>query len=117
MQPTTLCNLDCTYCYLPHRAHDRRMALAVAAPLGCQGRAPEEGSAPAVNPLAPSGQTVVLRGTASSSSATPGALTVSLMSSPPVATSVAADGSFTLTDLPSGPSALCVHVHQYAVAS
>ena len=20
MQPTTLCNLDCTYCYLPHRA-------------------------------------------------------------------------------------------------
>jgi uncharacterized protein len=30
MQPTTLCNLDCSYCYLPHRAHDRRMAPAVA---------------------------------------------------------------------------------------
>ncbi len=30
MQPTTLCNLDCSYCYLPHRAHDRRMAPPVA---------------------------------------------------------------------------------------
>lgn len=30
MQPTTLCNLDCTYCYLPHRAADRRMSPAVA---------------------------------------------------------------------------------------
>ncbi|HET8662426.1 MAG TPA: cyclophane-forming radical SAM peptide maturase AmcB [Micromonosporaceae bacterium] len=30
MQPTTLCNLDCTYCYLPHRAADRRMPVAVA---------------------------------------------------------------------------------------
>jgi uncharacterized protein len=30
MQPTTLCNLDCTYCYLPHRAFDRRMPVAVA---------------------------------------------------------------------------------------
>src|SRR5882757_9162075 len=30
MQPTTLCNLDCSYCYLPARAHDRRMALEVA---------------------------------------------------------------------------------------
>jgi uncharacterized protein len=30
MQPTTLCNLDCAYCYLPHRAHDRRMPVAVA---------------------------------------------------------------------------------------
>jgi uncharacterized protein len=31
MQPTTLCNLDCTYCYLPHRALDRRMSVEVAA--------------------------------------------------------------------------------------
>ncbi|RZU50870.1 uncharacterized protein EV385_2662 [Krasilnikovia cinnamomea] len=30
MQPTTLCNLDCSYCYLPFRADDRRMPLAVA---------------------------------------------------------------------------------------
>jgi len=30
MQPTTLCNLDCLYCYLPHRASDRRMAVEVA---------------------------------------------------------------------------------------
>lgn len=30
MQPTTLCNLDCAYCYLPHRAHDRRMAPEIA---------------------------------------------------------------------------------------
>src|SRR5438552_5941371 len=30
MQPTTLCNLDCSYCYLPHRAADRRMPTAVA---------------------------------------------------------------------------------------
>jgi uncharacterized protein len=30
MQPTTLCNLDCAYCYLPHRSVDRRMPVAVA---------------------------------------------------------------------------------------
>jgi uncharacterized protein len=30
MQPTTLCNLDCTYCYLPFRAADRRMPVEVA---------------------------------------------------------------------------------------
>ncbi|BCL15060.1 radical SAM protein [Micromonospora sagamiensis] len=30
MQPTTLCNLDCHYCYLPLRAMDRRMPVAVA---------------------------------------------------------------------------------------
>jgi uncharacterized protein len=30
MQPTTLCNLDCAYCYLPFRAEDRRMPLAIA---------------------------------------------------------------------------------------
>ncbi|NJC67061.1 radical SAM protein [Planosporangium flavigriseum] len=30
IQPTTLCNLDCTYCYLPHRALDRRMPVEVA---------------------------------------------------------------------------------------
>lgn len=30
MQPTTLCNLDCRYCYLPHRAVDRRMPVPVA---------------------------------------------------------------------------------------
>jgi len=30
MQPTTLCNLDCTYCYLPHRNADRRMPVPVA---------------------------------------------------------------------------------------
>ncbi|MEO3745128.1 cyclophane-forming radical SAM peptide maturase AmcB [Plantactinospora sp. B5E13] len=37
MQPTTLCNLDCAYCYLPLRSADRRMpvpvAEAVAAPV------------------------------------------------------------------------------------
>ncbi|MFC4149070.1 cyclophane-forming radical SAM peptide maturase AmcB [Micromonospora mangrovi] len=31
MQPTTLCNLDCAYCYLPLRAADRRMPVSVAA--------------------------------------------------------------------------------------
>jgi uncharacterized protein len=31
MQPTTLCNLDCSYCYLPMRASDRRMSVEVAA--------------------------------------------------------------------------------------
>ncbi len=30
MQPTTLCNLDCTYCYLPHRAMNTRMPATVA---------------------------------------------------------------------------------------
>ncbi|WP_337589444.1 cyclophane-forming radical SAM peptide maturase AmcB [Micromonospora endolithica] len=30
MQPTTLCNLDCAYCYLPFRSADRRMPVAVA---------------------------------------------------------------------------------------
>jgi uncharacterized protein len=31
MQPTTLCNLDCGYCYLPFRGSDRPMSAAVAA--------------------------------------------------------------------------------------
>jgi uncharacterized protein len=30
LQPTTLCNLDCAYCYLPLRRYDRRMSAAVA---------------------------------------------------------------------------------------
>lgn len=30
MQPTTLCNLDCAYCYLPFRAADQRMPIDVA---------------------------------------------------------------------------------------
>jgi uncharacterized protein len=30
MQPTTLCNLDCAYCYLPHRDANRKMPGAVA---------------------------------------------------------------------------------------
>jgi len=30
MQPTTLCNLDCSYCYLPMRREDRRMPVEVA---------------------------------------------------------------------------------------
>ncbi len=30
LQPTTLCNLDCGYCYLPFRGADRRMSAAVA---------------------------------------------------------------------------------------
>ncbi len=30
MQPTTLCNLDCRYCYLPHRKQNRQMTPAVA---------------------------------------------------------------------------------------
>ncbi|NUT36275.1 MAG: radical SAM protein [Hamadaea sp.] len=30
LQPTTLCNLDCTYCYLPLRAENRRMPVEVA---------------------------------------------------------------------------------------
>ncbi len=37
MQPTTLCNLDCAYCYLPDRVHNRAMtpqiARAVAGPV------------------------------------------------------------------------------------
>ncbi len=31
MQPSTLCNLNCSYCYLPHKAYDRRMSTEVAA--------------------------------------------------------------------------------------
>ncbi|GIF74703.1 radical SAM protein [Asanoa siamensis] len=31
MQPTTLCNLDCAYCYLPFRSADRKMPVEVAA--------------------------------------------------------------------------------------
>ena len=31
MQPTTLCNLDCAYCYLPFRSADQRMPVEVAA--------------------------------------------------------------------------------------
>jgi uncharacterized protein len=30
MQPTTLCNLDCSYCYLPFRRADQRMPVTVA---------------------------------------------------------------------------------------
>jgi uncharacterized protein len=30
MQPTTLCNLNCSYCYLPDRRHVHRMSPAVA---------------------------------------------------------------------------------------
>ncbi|MFZ0120538.1 MAG: cyclophane-forming radical SAM peptide maturase AmcB [Pseudonocardiaceae bacterium] len=30
MQPTTLCNLNCSYCYLPDRAVSQRMSLSVA---------------------------------------------------------------------------------------
>lgn len=30
MQPTTLCNLDCSYCYLPLRSSDHRMSPRVA---------------------------------------------------------------------------------------
>lgn len=30
MQPNTLCNLDCTYCYLPFRGEDRAMPVPVA---------------------------------------------------------------------------------------
>ena len=30
MQPTTLCNLDCAYCYLPARSADHRMSIEVA---------------------------------------------------------------------------------------
>src|SRR5690349_15592566 len=30
MQSTTLCNLDCSYCYLPFRAADKRMPVEVA---------------------------------------------------------------------------------------
>jgi hypothetical protein len=30
LQPTSLCNLDCAYCYLPNRDQNRRMSRAVA---------------------------------------------------------------------------------------
>src|SRR5262249_33637812 len=30
MPPTPLSNHDCSFCYLPRRAHDRRMPVAVA---------------------------------------------------------------------------------------
>ncbi|WP_210750088.1 cyclophane-forming radical SAM peptide maturase AmcB [Nocardia gamkensis] len=30
MQPTTLCNLNCTYCYLPDRKQSKRMSVEVA---------------------------------------------------------------------------------------
>jgi len=30
LQPTTLCNLDCSYCYLPFRRSDQRMSVDVA---------------------------------------------------------------------------------------
>ena len=36
MQPTTLCNLDCAYCYLPFRAVDRRMPVSVATAVAAQ---------------------------------------------------------------------------------
>ena len=43
MQPTTLCNLDCSYCYLPFRRDDQRMpvrvAVAVAASVNTWARA------------------------------------------------------------------------------
>jgi uncharacterized protein len=45
MQPTTLCNLDCVYCYLPFRAADRRMPVSVA-----------EAVAVSVNPWAAAGR-------------------------------------------------------------
>ncbi|MEK8108710.1 radical SAM protein [Micromonospora sp. M12] len=45
MQPTTLCNLDCAYCYLPFRAADRRMSVPVA-----------EAVAAAVSPWAATGR-------------------------------------------------------------
>lgn len=31
LQPTPLCNIDCSYCYLPHRQDRRRMPLALVA--------------------------------------------------------------------------------------
>lgn len=45
MQPTTLCNLDCAYCYLPFRSADRRMPVPVA-----------EAVAASVNPWAAAGR-------------------------------------------------------------
>ncbi|MFY1705370.1 MULTISPECIES: cyclophane-forming radical SAM peptide maturase AmcB [Micromonospora] len=45
MQPTTLCNLDCAYCYLPLRAAERRMPVSVA-----------EAVAGSVNPWAADGR-------------------------------------------------------------
>src|SRR3954452_9384880 len=45
MQPTTLCNLDCSYCYLPFRQVDRKMPVAVA-----------EAVAASVNPWARTGR-------------------------------------------------------------
>ncbi|GAB3943981.1 cyclophane-forming radical SAM peptide maturase AmcB [Micromonospora vulcania] len=42
MQPTTFCNLDCTYCYLLHRDKRRVMAPAVAS--ACAASIAEQGS-------------------------------------------------------------------------
>src|SRR5688500_5690220 len=42
LQPTTLCNLDCPYCYLPDRKRARYMSSAVAA--ACAASIVEQGS-------------------------------------------------------------------------
>src|SRR3954465_8207815 len=43
MQPTTLCNLDCAYCYLPFRAADRRLPVEVARAAAASVPAPARG--------------------------------------------------------------------------
>src|SRR5215471_17641665 len=30
IQPTPFCNIDCSYCYLPHRTNKKRMSLEMA---------------------------------------------------------------------------------------
>ena len=30
IQPTPFCNIDCSYCYLPHRTNKKRMTLELA---------------------------------------------------------------------------------------
>ena len=46
MQPTAFCNINCDYCYLPHRDDKRRLALSLAEPGDDNGSTTEAPRAP-----------------------------------------------------------------------